>query len=134
MSAALTFVSLPEFPGLLMIVPIAVISYFWAPWRDVPLLRWTLLVLWVPAALIASVAYELHGNGHAVADTLRLFARRDPTTVRLLFHLPVDGFVATFAVMVGGAVAACGVLALQLAGSVLGIVFSLTPRAGGGRA
>jgi hypothetical protein len=45
-----------------------------------------------------------------------------PAALRLMFAMPSDGFTATYAMAVGGAVAALATMALQMAGLLLTIV------------
>jgi hypothetical protein len=51
----------------------------------------------------------------------------DPAELHLLLRWPSNGFAATYAVVVGGFVAALATIALQLAGVVLGALLAVTP-------
>ena len=107
-----------QFPALWIVGVIGFIGLCWYCWRGAPATRRVFLVLWVPAALAAAVVYMLDGHGYAVSDSLRLVARQDPTVLRLLAQAPTDGFVATYAFVVGGAAAALATMALQFVGVV----------------
>jgi hypothetical protein len=125
----LFFGNVPWFPVVWVIGLLGFIACWWYVCRDVPAVRRLFLVLWLPAALVASAVYKLEGHNQAVTETLRLIAERDPATLRLLLQTPADGFAATYALAVGGAVAALSTMGLQLAGMVLGAIVSVSPAA-----
>ena len=125
----LLFGNVPWFPVVWAIVLLGFIAYWWYVCRDVPAVRRLFLALWLPAALVASAVYKLEGHSQAVTETLRLIAGRDPATLRLLLQTPADGFAASYAMVVGGAVAALSTMGLQLAGMVLGAIVSVSPAA-----
>jgi hypothetical protein len=124
----LLFGSVPWFPVLWVAGLLVFIAFWWYICRYERPVRRLFLVIWLPAALVASAVYKLDGHNQAVTETLRLIARRDPATLRLLLAIPADGFAATYAMAVGGAVAALATMALQTAGFVLTIA-GLTPSA-----
>lgn len=123
------------FPVVWSIGLLGFVAYWWYVCRDVRAMRRLFLILWLPAALVAGAIYSLEGQGQAVTESLRLMVQRDPATVRLLFRIPADGFATTYAVVVGGTVAALTTMALQLVGVALGVLLSVGPssRRGGSR-
>ena len=125
----LLFWNAPWFPVVWVIGLLGFLACLWYVCRDVPAVRRLFLALWLPAALVASAVYKLEGHNQAVAETLRLIAGRDPATLRLLLQPPADGFAATYAMVVGGTVAALSTMALQLAGMVLGAIVNVSPAA-----
>lgn len=125
----LLFGNVPWFPVVWVLGLLGFIAGWWYVCRDVPAVRRLFLALWLPAALVASAVYKLEGHHQAVTETLRLIAGRDPATLRLLFQPPADGFAATYAMVVGGTVAALSTMGLQLAGMALGAIVSVSPAA-----
>src|SRR5688572_18549148 len=117
----LLFGTVPSFPVLWVLGLLGFIALWWYTYRGLRALRRLFLALWLPAALAAGLVYKLEGQGIAVVGTLRLIAQRDPATLRLLFAMPGDAYTATYAVAVGGAVAALATMTLQLAGLLLTI-------------
>lgn len=127
------FRSLDRFPALWMVGLVGFVALFWYAWRSTDAVRRTFLVLWVPAGVAAGTVFMLGAHGYGVADTVRLLVQRDPATFRLLIALPIDAAVATYAVLVGGTVAALATAGLQLAGVVVGAALSVVtggPRRG----
>jgi hypothetical protein len=118
----LLFGNVPWFPVLWVAGLLGFIAFWWYICRDVHAVRRLFLCLWLPAALVASAVYKLDGQGQAVMETLRLIARGDPATLRLMLATPADGFAAVYAMAVGGAVAALATMAVQTAGLMLTIV------------
>ena len=125
----LLFGNAPWFPVVWVIGLLGFLACWWYVCRDMPAVRRLFLALWLPAALVASAVYKLEGHNQAVAETLRLIAGRDPATLRLLLQPPADGFAATYAMVVGGTVAALSTMAMHLAGMVLGAIVSVSPAA-----
>jgi hypothetical protein len=118
----LLFGNVPWFPVLWVAGLLGFIAFWWYICRDVRAVRRFFLCLWLPAALVASAVYKLDGQGQAVRETLRLIARGDPATLRLMLATPADGFAAAYAMAVGGAIAALAAMAVLTAGLMLTIV------------
>lgn len=126
----------PRFPAMWILASLGFVAYWWYVCRGMGALRRLFLALWVPAALTAGAVYKLQGRGYAVTTTLQLLARCDPEAVRLVLHTPIDGPVLTYAMIVGGVVAALATIALQLGGIMLGALLTVSPagrRPGRGR-
>ena len=123
----LLFDNLPWFPVFWIIGLLGFIAFWWYCCRDVIGVRRLFLFLWLPAALIAGATYRIDGHGQAVGDLLRLMLRGDAATLHRVIRMPSDGFAASYAVVVGGAVAALATIALQLVGVVLGALLAATP-------
>ena len=120
------------FPTVWVTALLGFIAYWWYVSRDMGGLRRLFLTLWAPAALIASAVYNLLRLGYDGAEAMHLLFRWDPAAIRLLIQNPIDGFSATYAVVVGGAAAALATIALQLASLVFGGLLGMTllrPRA-----
>jgi hypothetical protein len=126
----LLFGNLPWFPVSWIIGLLAFIALWWYCCRDLRSIRRLFLVLWLPAALVAAATYGIDGHGRAVSDVLHHLIQADPAELHLLLRWPSNGFAATYAVVVGGFVAALATMALQLAGVVLGALLALTPAGG----
>jgi len=118
----LLFGNTPWFPVLWVTALLGFIAFWWYICRDVHAVRRLFLCLWLPVALVASTVYKLDGHGQAVMETLRLIARADPATLRLMLAMPADGFAAAYALAVGGAVAALAAMAVLAADLILTIV------------
>ena len=132
-SGGLLFGNQPWFPTVWITALLGFIAYWWYVSRDMGGLRRLFLALWPPAALIAGAVYDLLRRGYDVSEAVHLLARWDPATIRLLIQIPIDGYAATYAMVVGGAAAAVATIALQLLGLVLGPFLGMTlprPRAG----
>jgi hypothetical protein len=123
----LLFGKLPSFPTIWIVASLGFVSVWWYVSRDRCARRRTFLILWLPAALVSGAVYTLNGHGYATTDALRLLVRRDPATWRLVHWIPSNGFAATYAAVVGGAVAAFATMALHLAGLLFGAVLGLGP-------
>lgn len=123
----------PEFPTLWIIGLILFLGCWWYTVRHTATGRRTFLAFWVPAALVAALAYRLSVQGQAVADTLRLLVRRDVTTWRELVRPPADSYAAIYGVVVGGTAAVFATMAWQLAGLVVGSIVGLFLPGGRGR-
>ena len=121
----LLFGNLPSFPVLGMLGLLGFIGFWWYVCQIRPGMRRLFLYLWLPSAVMAGGLYSLDGRGYAVTESLRLLVRRDPVILELVRWVPGNGFHATYAAIVGGAVAALLTMALQLCGLLFGSLLAL---------
>ena len=121
----LLFGNLPPVPVWWLLGLLVFIAFWWYVWRNERATRRLFLLLWLPAGLVAGALYSLDGRGYAVSESLRLLVHRDPAVLRLVRWVPTDGFSGTYAVIVGGAVAALATIALQFLGLFCGAVLGL---------
>jgi len=100
-------------------------TVWWYAWRGVPSIRRLFLVLWLPAGILAGAVYSLEAQGYGATESLRRLLHRDPAALQLVHWIPNNGFAAKYAMIVGAAVAAFAIIALQLAGLVAGVFLAL---------
>jgi len=128
-AAQLLFGNMGSFPAVWMFGLLAFLALWWYVCQDVTAVRRLFLALWLPAALVAGAVYSLDGRGFAVTESLRLLLHRDPAVLAVVHWVPGSGVSATYAMVVGGTVAALATLAVQLAGLLFGGMLGLLPSA-----
>jgi len=126
----LLFGKMPSFPAVWMLGLLGFTAFWWYVWRGVRSIRRLFLVLWLPAGIMAGAVYSLEGRGYGATESLGGLFHRDPALLQLVQWIPSNGFAATYAVIVGAAVAAFATVALQLVGLVAGVLLGLWPSAG----